>query len=166
MVFPSRAGTAAGLPAFTTGPWAWRLAEAPVSVTRAVIPTRITAIAATSDTATIFRWVVRSAVTSEWFMGSLPRSCPLVVPTGRSVQRRNADSRFKFQLTVAFASSAVPAEAGNTVYLLDEYGFVAARLHHAPGSQRRGEAVTFNRAGVTERGIWEPYPDGKAGNGA
>ena len=59
MVFPSRAVTAAGLPAFTTGPWAWRLAEAPLSVTRAVTPTTITAIAATSDTATIFRWVVR-----------------------------------------------------------------------------------------------------------
>src|ERR1051325_11096008 len=72
MVVPSRAGMAAGLPALSTGPWAWRLADAPVSVTRAVMPTRITAIAATSDTATIFRWVVRSAVTSEWFMGSLP----------------------------------------------------------------------------------------------
>ena len=60
---------AEGLPALSTGPWAWRLAEAPVSVTRAVTPTKITAIAATSETATIFRWVVRSAVTSEWFMG-------------------------------------------------------------------------------------------------
>jgi len=49
----------------------------------------------------------------------------LVVPAGRSVQSSNADSRFKFQLTVAFAPYAVPAEASNTVYLIDEYGFAA-----------------------------------------
>src|SRR4051812_28287021 len=49
---PSRTVTAEGLPALSTGPWAWRLAEAlESSVTRAVMPTRITAIAATSDTA-------------------------------------------------------------------------------------------------------------------
>src|SRR5215217_1728994 len=111
--------TAAGLPALSTGPCAWRLAEAPLSVTRAVTPTRITAIAATSDTATIFRWVVRSAVTSEWFMGSLPRSCALVVPTGRLVQSRNADSGLKFHLTVAGTGSGFPAKPGNAVYLLD-----------------------------------------------
>src|ERR1044071_6956733 len=74
MVDPSRTVTVAGLPALSTGPLASMLAVAPVSEMRAVTPTRITAIAATSDTATIFRWVVRSAVTSEWFMGPSPRS--------------------------------------------------------------------------------------------
>jgi hypothetical protein len=51
----------------------------------------------------------------------------LVVPTGQSVQTNNADCRFKFQLTVAFAPSGVPAEASNTVYLVDEYGFAAPK---------------------------------------
>jgi hypothetical protein len=51
----------------------------------------------------------------------------LVVPAGRSVQSSNADSRFKFQLTVASAPAAVPAEAGNTVYLIDEYWFAAPK---------------------------------------
>src|SRR5258708_4338067 len=37
----------------------------PMSVTRAVMPTRITTIAPASATATIFRWVVRSAPISE-----------------------------------------------------------------------------------------------------
>src|SRR3954463_9110952 len=73
MLLPSRAVTTEFLPALSTGPCASNLAVAvPVSATRAVMPTRITAIAATSDTATIFRWVVRSAVTSEWFMGFFP----------------------------------------------------------------------------------------------
>src|SRR3954470_22689815 len=111
--------TAAGLPALSTGPCAWRLAEAPLSVTRAVTPTRITAIAATSDTATILRWVVRSAVTSEWFMGFSPRSCQLVVATGSSVQASNADSQQKFHLTVASLPPAPPAKAANSVYVID-----------------------------------------------
>src|SRR5882724_5869553 len=73
MLEPSRAVMVAGLPALSTGPCASSLAEAPpVSAMRAVTPTRITAIAATSDTATIFKWVVRSAVTSEWFIGISP----------------------------------------------------------------------------------------------
>src|SRR3954464_12101501 len=101
MAEPSRDVTVAGLPALSTGPWASSLADAvPVSLMRAVMPTRITAIAATSDTATIFRWVVRSAVTSEWFMGSLPRFCSFVVVTGRLVQPSNADSCGKFHFTV------------------------------------------------------------------
>jgi hypothetical protein len=49
----------------------------------------------------------------------------LVVPTGPSVQTNNADSRLKFQLTVALAPYRAPAEASNTVYLIDEYGFAA-----------------------------------------
>src|SRR5436189_2517441 len=111
---------AAGLPALSTGPWAWRFAEAPVvSVTRAVMPTTITAIAATSDTATIFRWVVRSAVIIEWFMGSLPRSCPFVVPAGRSVHSRNAESSQKFRLTVAGQLPAAPVKGANAVYVID-----------------------------------------------
>jgi hypothetical protein len=51
----------------------------------------------------------------------------LVVPTGQTVQTNNADSRFKFQLTVASAPSGVPPEAANTVYLIDEYGFAARK---------------------------------------
>src|SRR3954454_8829152 len=107
MAEPSRDVTVAGLPALSTGPWASSLADAvPVSLMRAVMPTRITAIAATSDTATIFRWVVRSAVTSEWFMGSLPRFCSFVVVTGRLVQPSNADSCGKFHFPVAGGAAA------------------------------------------------------------
>src|SRR3954466_15424112 len=128
MAEPSRDVTVAGLPALSTGPWASSLAAAvPVSLMRAVMPTRITAIAATSDTATIFRWVVRSAVTSEWFMGSLPRSCALVVPTGRVVQTRNADSSLKFHLPVAWAHRKTLRALRNSPYLFERYGFQAAR---------------------------------------
>ena len=99
-----------------TGPcWPWRFAEgAPeLSVTRAATPTRITAIAATSDTATIFRWVARSAGTSEWFMGfALPGPEQSVV-ADRAFRfiRATQISSLKFQLTVTHRHADVPAEA-------------------------------------------------------
>src|SRR6185295_13708950 len=137
MAVASRDVTVAGLPALSTGPLASIFAEAPVSLMRAVTPTRITAIAATSDTATIFRWVVRSAVTSEWFMGSLPRSCALVVPTGRVVQTRNADSSLKFHLPVAWAHRKTLRAPRNTPYLVERHGFRPARREGLARSQGR-----------------------------
>ncbi len=55
--------TATGLPALTAGPAIWMRAVVSVAgVLRAVMPTSSTAMEATSEIATIFTWVVRSAV--------------------------------------------------------------------------------------------------------
>jgi hypothetical protein len=64
-------------------------------------------------------------------------------------------SRFKFQLTVASAPLAVPAEAGNTVYLIDQYGFADPGCHDKAGSRLCGGAITPDRAGVNN-GSLEP----------
>src|SRR5215470_1047593 len=62
-----------GAPALTTVASKRLPAVAEPSVTRAATPTPATSVAQTSETTTIFRWVMRSAVKSEeLFMGPSP----------------------------------------------------------------------------------------------
>src|SRR5262249_26406718 len=67
---PSRFEYTAGAPALTTGPFALTAAAMlPGSLTWALIPAMTTVSAASKATTTIFTWVPRSALSSEWFIG-------------------------------------------------------------------------------------------------
>src|SRR6266508_5552248 len=74
MAVPSRVVKVAGLPALSTGPSVCNRAVAmSESTTRAVMPTITSTIALTRATATILKWVVRSAPMSEWVILVPPR---------------------------------------------------------------------------------------------
>src|ERR1044072_7983345 len=150
MVDPSRTVTVAGLPALSTGPLASSLADAPLSAMRAETPTRITALAATSDTATIFRWVVRSAVTSEWFIGISPPV--LIIGRGNraagSIKQRGFEQ--KVSLTVTDLPS-FPSSVGRTP--------VETRLRRDSGDGSRRRISQPNQGHKPVRGT-RPLPRG------
>src|ERR1700730_16416870 len=72
-VVTSRAAEVAGFPALRTVPEACaRPAAASLSATPALIPTNATAIAPAIATATILKWVARSALSKEWVISVSP----------------------------------------------------------------------------------------------
>src|SRR6266571_1129734 len=125
MVEPSVLVKVAGFPAFITGPSVEiRAVWESMSETRAAMPTATTAMAATRATATILRWVARSAVTSEWFMG-VSRSRLFVAATRKKVQR------------VAGLISTIYAPAFPDPLGLDANGVMPPTRQQAPGSTVR-----------------------------
>src|SRR5215471_9627430 len=92
----SRVVKVAGLPALSTGPSTWmRAVVVSESATRAVMPTITRTMALTRATATILKWVVRSAPMSEWVISVLPGSRRLVATTREKVQRLSGYLRIR-----------------------------------------------------------------------